>query len=85
MSTWGVQRENSPQHFHVLISRLQIAPAEIKEIIAAYNDKNDIKAVQSDGLHVAGERFVVLKSDDRSLYGKRVWPGSCSSLESDKR
>lgn len=48
-----------------------VAPAEIKDIIAAYNDKSDIKAVQSDGLHVGGERFVVLKSDDRSLYGKR--------------
>ena len=38
----------------------------------AYKDKKDVKTVQSEGLHIAGERFVVLKADDRSLYGKKV-------------
>lgn len=50
----------------------QVAPGEIKEIINAYNDKNDVKAVQSNGLHVGGERFVVLKADQRSLYARKV-------------
>ena len=49
-----------------------MAPGEIKEIIAAYNDKAEVKAVQSNGLHVGGERFVVLKADERSLYGRKV-------------
>lgn len=45
------------------------------EIVNAYKDKGDangIKAVQSNGFHVAGERFVCLKADERSLYGKKV-------------
>jgi len=48
-----------------------VAPAEIKEVIEAYNDKADVKKCQSNGLHIAGERYVVLKADDRSLYGKK--------------
>ncbi|KAK5001148.1 profilin, required for normal timing of actin polymerization in response to thermal stress [Elasticomyces elasticus] len=52
-----------------------VAPNEMQEIVNAYRDKGDangVKRVQSSGLHVAGERFVVLKADERSLYGKKV-------------
>jgi len=48
-----------------------VAPNEIKEVVAAYKDSGDVKQVQSTGLHIAGERFVVIKADDRSLYGKK--------------
>ncbi|GAB7350581.1 hypothetical protein MBLNU459_g1155t3 [Dothideomycetes sp. NU459] len=48
-----------------------VAPKEMQEIVNAYKDKGDVKQVQSTGLHVAGERFIVLKADDRSLYGKK--------------
>ena len=44
-------------------------------VVAAFKDPGDasgVKKVQSEGLHVAGERFVVLKADGRSLYGKKV-------------
>lgn len=41
-------------------------------MVTAYNDKSDVKAVQASGLHIAGEKFVVLKADDRSVYGKKV-------------
>lgn len=47
----------------------------MQEVVTAYKDKGDaqgVKQVQSTGLHVAGERFVVLKADDRSIYGKKV-------------
>lgn len=46
----------------------------MQEIVTAYKDKGSegVKQVQSTGLHVAGERFVVLKADDRSIYGKKV-------------
>ncbi|KAI9788012.1 MAG: profilin, required for normal timing of actin polymerization in response to thermal stress [Peltula sp. TS41687] len=47
-----------------------VTPSEIKEIIEAYNDKADVKAVQSTGLHVGGQKYVVLKADERSLYGR---------------
>jgi len=43
--------------------------------VAAYADKGDangVKQVQSNGLHVAGERYVVLKADERSIYAKKV-------------
>ncbi|KAI9851548.1 MAG: profilin, required for normal timing of actin polymerization in response to thermal stress [Thelocarpon superellum] len=51
-----------------------ISPAEIKAVVAAYKDKGDasgVKAVQANGFHIAGERFVALKADERSLYGKK--------------
>jgi profilin len=55
-----------------------VSPAEIKEIVGAYKDKADVKQVQSSGLHIAGEKYVVLRADDRSIYGKKVcstvWP-----------
>ncbi|KAL9105684.1 MAG: hypothetical protein Q9227_009168 [Pyrenula ochraceoflavens] len=52
-------------------STSQVSPAEIKEVVNAYKDSGTPKQVQSSGLHVAGERMVVLKADDRSLYGKK--------------
>jgi profilin len=42
------------------------------EVVSAFKDTSDVKKVQSTGLHVAGEKFIVLKADDRSLYGKKV-------------
>ena len=47
-------------------------PEELKEIVSAYKDKADVKKIQSTGIHVAGERYVVIKADDRSIYGKKV-------------
>ena len=47
----------------------------MKEIVNAYSDKGDdtgVKQIQSNGVHVAGERYVVLKADERSIYGKKV-------------
>ena len=47
----------------------------MKEIVGAYKDKGDangVKKVQSAGLYVGGERYIVLKADERSLYGKKV-------------
>lgn len=41
-------------------------------MVGSYKDTGDIKKVQSSGLHIAGERYVVIKADDRSLYGKKV-------------
>lgn len=51
-----------------------VSPQEMQEVVAAYKDpgKDGVKQVQASGLHIAGERFVVLKADDRSVYGKKV-------------
>ncbi|KAK3709823.1 profilin, required for normal timing of actin polymerization in response to thermal stress [Vermiconidia calcicola] len=50
-----------------------VTPKEMQEIVTAYKDKgtDGVKQVQSTGLHIAGERFVVIKADDRSIYGKK--------------
>ena len=47
----------------------------MKEIVNAYSDKGDdtgVKQIQSNGVHVGGDRYVVLKADERSIYGKKV-------------
>lgn len=53
-----------------------VTPQEMQEVVAAYKDKGDpatgVKQVQASGLHIAGERFVVIKADERSVYGKKV-------------
>ena len=51
----------------------------MEEVVAAYADTGTVKAVQANGLHIASERYVVIKADDRSLYGKKV-PRPCPSL-----
>jgi len=51
-----------------------VSPNEMREVVNAFKDKGDangVKSVQSTGLHVAGEKFIVLKADERSLYGKK--------------
>jgi len=54
-------------------SGFNVTPQEMQEVVNAYKDKgtDGVKQVQSSGLHLAGERFVVLKADDRSIYGKK--------------
>lgn len=49
-----------------------MSPNEIKEVVSSYKDTGDIKKVQANGVHVGGERYVVIKADERSLYGKKV-------------
>ncbi|KAL8672123.1 MAG: hypothetical protein Q9168_003397 [Polycauliona sp. 1 TL-2023] len=48
-----------------------VAPAEIQAVVASFKDNSDVKKVQSEGFHIASEKFFTLKSDDRSLYGKK--------------
>ena len=50
----------------------QVSPAEIKEVVSSFKDTKDVKTIQSNGCHIAGDKFVVLKADDRSVYGKKV-------------
>ncbi|KAL8790478.1 MAG: hypothetical protein Q9213_000630 [Squamulea squamosa] len=48
-----------------------VAPAEIKAVVASFADTSDVKKVQSEGFHIATEKFFTIKSEDRSLYGKK--------------
>ena len=58
---------------------LQVAPTEMKDVVSAYTDSKDVKSVQSNGFHIAGNRYVTIKADDRSLYGKKVIDQSLAS------
>jgi Profilin len=53
-------------------SHLQLSPQELREVVTAFNDTNEPKAVQATGLHLAGEKYFVIKADEKSLYGKKV-------------
>jgi profilin len=44
----------------------------MKEVVSSYSDKSTVKKVQSGGFHIAGSRYVTIKADERSLYGKKV-------------
>ena len=44
----------------------------MKEVVGAYKDTSEPKKVQQNGLHIAGEKYFVLKADETSLYGKKV-------------
>ncbi|KAJ8132983.1 hypothetical protein O1611_g645 [Lasiodiplodia mahajangana] len=59
-------------------------PAELKNIVtilaAAENEKGDQSAVataQAEGIHVAGERYVVARIDGRSIYARKGRTGIC--------
>ncbi|MCJ1350891.1 MAG: profilin, required for normal timing of actin polymerization in response to thermal stress [Icmadophila ericetorum] len=41
---------------------------EVKKIVAAFKDNAPI---HEKGLHVAGQKYFVIKADERSLYGKQ--------------
>ena len=56
---------------------LQVDSKEMTTIVDAYKDTSEPKKVQSQGFHVAGVRYVVIKADDRSLYGMKVQTTTC--------
>jgi len=64
-----------------LTSIPQVSPAEIQEIVASYadtgkpGDKGHVKRVQSNGFKVAGTKYMTIKADEKSLYGKKVRAG----------
>jgi len=49
----------------------KVSPQEIAEVVGAYKDTSAPKKVQSTGLHIAGEKYVVLRADETSRYGRK--------------
>jgi hypothetical protein len=47
-----------------------VSAPEIQEVVTGLSGKPD--KLYSDGLHVGGERFVLTKAEDRSLYARKV-------------
>ncbi|KAI1325489.1 profilin [Xylariaceae sp. FL0255] len=61
-----------------------LKPAELKTLVgildAAADEKKDQSAVataQAEGIHVAGERYVVARIDGRSIYARKGREGIC--------
>lgn len=54
------------------LKKVQLKPDEISAIVSHYADKDDPKKVFGTGFRIAGEKYLTLKADDRSLYGKKV-------------
>ena len=50
----------------------QVKPEEIKEVVSSYKDSGDVKKIQSNGFHVAGKKYMTIKADEKSVYGKQV-------------
>ncbi|KAI0596454.1 profilin [Biscogniauxia sp. FL1348] len=49
-----------------------VQPAEMKNIVAIVTGTGDaIDKAHADGVHVAGERYVVTRIEDRSLYARQ--------------
>ncbi|KAH0837178.1 Profilin [Fonsecaea pedrosoi] len=48
-----------------------VSPQEMQEVVGAYKDTSVPKKVQSTGLHIAGQKYIVIKADETSLYGKK--------------
>lgn len=60
----------------------QLEKKEIDAITAAFKDKGDatgFKSISASGFNAGGEKFVTIKADERSLYGKKV---SCHATRS---
>lgn len=53
-------------------SNFQLDGREITEIARGYDDPSNL---QSHGLHVQGQKYFLLRADDRSIYGKHEAEG----------
>jgi profilin len=51
------------------LNSLKVTPAEAKTLIGGYKDPS---AIRANGLNIAGTRYIVLRTDDRSIYAKKV-------------
>lgn len=53
----------------------QISPTEMKAIVAALAGGAAADKIWAEGVHITGEKYVVTKAEDRSIYARKV----CSS------
>ncbi|KAJ3292958.1 profilin, required for normal timing of actin polymerization in response to thermal stress [Borealophlyctis nickersoniae] len=45
-----------------------IAPQEVQTLVKGYTDPSGVRA---NGLHLGGVKYIVIRADDRSIYGKK--------------
>lgn len=49
----------------------EVGKPELEKIIEALNETADVKSIMEKGLYVEGVKYIVLKADDRSIYGRK--------------
>lgn len=49
-------------------STFNISAPEIAELVKGFDDPSQL---QASGLHIQGEKYFLLRADDRSIYGKK--------------
>ena len=51
------------------VPRSQVSPEEVQKIVAGMDDPS---ALQAGGVHVGGEKYMFIQSDDRLVAAKKV-------------
>ncbi|KAI9268011.1 profilin [Phascolomyces articulosus] len=52
----------------------QVSATEVQDIVNGFTDNDKVRA---SGVHVAGVKYLTLRADDRSIYGKKSADGVC--------
>lgn len=52
-------------------SGFTLTPQEMQDVVGAFKDTSNPKKVQMSGIHIAGQKYFVIKADDGSIYGKQ--------------
>ena len=53
----------------------------MQDVVAAFKDNSKI---QMSGLYIAGQKYLVLRADDESIYAKQVCPSAVRLHEERK-
>ena len=50
----------------------QVEPSEIQSVVASFEEKQP-KKIFGSGFKIAGEKYLTIHAEDRSVYGKKVF------------
>lgn len=50
----------------------QVEPSEIQSVVASFEEKQP-KKIFGSGFKIAGEKYLTIHAEDRSVYGKKVY------------
>ncbi|KAJ6133079.1 hypothetical protein N7471_008294 [Penicillium samsonianum] len=56
-------------------SAFSVKPEEIQSLVKGFTDSGPL---YSNGIHIGGTKYIAIKADDRSIYGKKGSEGFCA-------